>query len=332
MITGKDFTASGRREPGSRGFFSRAAVCLVPLCVLAIFQSVALGAGIVQGTVADSVSGDPLIGANVFFLKTGLGGVSDREGKFRVTAVPAGTYRLKVSYVGYRTREFEVRVSDDASVNVSVRLLADVVESEEVVVTGQLRGQVAAINQQLTSNTIVNVISEEKIRELPDANAAEAIGRLPGVSLQRSGGEANKVVLRGLSDKFTTVTIDGIRIPPTDADSRGVDLSTISQGSLAGIELYKALTPDKDADALGGSINLVTRRAPAERLFWIDAKAIYNHLMGAYDQYDFVARYGERFFDDVLGVQLAGNLERRDRSSERVDLDYNQTLQRGRGL
>ncbi|MBP1678436.1 MAG: TonB-dependent receptor [Bacteroidetes bacterium] len=149
------------------------------------------------------------------------------------------------------------------------------------------------------------------------------------MSIQRSGGEANKVVLRGLSDKYTTVTLDGIRIPPTDADSRGVDLSTIAQGSLAGVELYKALTPDKDADALGGSINLVTRRAPTERLLWLDARGIYNHLMASYDQYDVVARYGERFFDDVLGVQVGGNVERRNRSSERVDLDYNQTLAQG---
>jgi len=302
---------------------------LFPFCLLVATQPDALGAGIIQGTVADSTSREPLIGANVLLVRTALGGVSDREGNFRVTAIPAGSYRLKVSYVGYLSREFEVQVADDQVVTVSVRLLADLLESDEIVVTAQLRGQVAAINQQLTSNTIVNVISEEKIRELPDANAAEAIGRLPGVSIQRSGGEANKVVLRGLSDKYTSVTLDGIRIPPTDADSRGVDLSTIAQGSLAGVELYKALTPDKDADALGGSINLVTKRAPAERMLWVDAKAIYNHLMASYDQYDFVARYGERFFDDVLGVQVGGNLERRDRSSERVDLDYNQTLAQG---
>ena len=82
--------------------------------------------------------------------------------------------------------------------------MADIVESETVIVSAQAAGQVAAINQQLSSNTIVNVISEEKIQELPDANAAEAIGRLPGVSIQRSGGEANKITLRGLSDKYTS--------------------------------------------------------------------------------------------------------------------------------
>ena len=115
------------------------------------------------------------------------------------------------------------------------------VEGEEVTVTAQARGQVSAINQQINSSTIVNVISEEKIQELPDANAAEAIGRLPGVSITRSGGEANKVILRGLSDKFTTVTIDGIKIPPTDADSRGVDLSIVSQDRLRALNSSRRL-------------------------------------------------------------------------------------------
>jgi len=168
----------------------------------------------------------------------------------------------------------------------------------------------------------VNVISEEKIKELPDANAAEAIGRLPGVSLIRSGGEASKVILRGMSDKFTSFTIDGVRIPATDADARGVDLSIFSQGTLAGVEVFKALTPDMDADAIAGSVNLVTRKAPSERTIRIDAKGAYDHLDNYSGQYDFNGKYGERFLDDVLGVQLTGNIERRDRSNEQYTLGF----------
>jgi TonB-dependent receptor len=174
------------------------------------------------------------------------------------------------------------------------------------------------------------VVSEEKIQELPDANAAESIGRLPGVSIIRSGGEANKVILRGLEEKFTVVTIDGVKIPPTDENSRGVDLSTLSQSSLAGIELYKATTPDKDGDALAGSINLVTKKAPERREIKADLKGDYNHLMKSANQYDFSIHYGERFFNNVLGVQLVGNMEKRIRSNERIDVDYNQTLNGGK--
>ena len=188
--------------------------------------------------------------------------------------------------------------------------------------TGQAVGQRAAINQQLAAETIVNVVSEEKIKELPDANAAESIGRLPGVSVQRSGGEAGRITLRGLSGAFSKVTVDGIAVAASGAESRSVDLSAISQGSLSGIELFKALTPDKDADAIAGSVNLVTRRAPKYREVRVTALGSYNGLANDAGQYDTNVRYGQRFFDDFLGVQLTGNLERRNRSSQSLDPDY----------
>jgi len=271
------------------------------------------------GTVTDSLTHEPLIGANIYVVGTALGGASDREGAYRISRVPTGIHTLRISYVGYRTREETLSLENDT--RLVIRLVPDVIEGEEIVVTGQLRGQLAAINQQITSQTPVSVISEEKIKELPDANAAEAIGRLPGVSILRSGGEANKVILRGMSDKFTSFTIDGIRIPATDRDSRGVDLSTFSQGTLAGVEVFKALTSDKDADAIAGSINLVTRKAPSKRTIRMDAKGIYSGLDKYAGQYDFNGKYGERFFDDVLGVQVTGNLERRNRSNEQISTD-----------
>jgi len=185
-----------------------------------------------------------------------------------------------------------------------------------------MHGQLAAINQQIVSNRIVSVVSEEKIKELPDANAAEAIGRLPGVSIIRSGGEATNIVMRGLSSKFSNITIDGVKIPPTDPNTRDVDLSVMSQGALAGIELYKTLTPDQDADAIAGGINMVTRKAPSERLLHADLKGNYNELMQSSKQYDFSLRYGERFFNDLVGIQLQGNTERKIRSQENISYAY----------
>ena len=86
------------------------------------------------------------------------------------------------------------------------------------------------------------------------------------------------------------------RIPSTDAQERGIDLSSISQSSLAGIELYKALTPDKDADAIAGSVNFVTKKAPSEREVRAVLRGGYNDLMNSAKQYDFQLKYGERFF------------------------------------
>lgn len=295
------------------------------LLFLTLLPALISAQGVIRGSVTDSLTNDKLICASVQILGTSIGAMTDIEGEYKITNIPFGKHQLKITYIGYKTKIIPIEITDSQSKTVNIKLTLDAVSIEEVVVTGQARGQVAAINQQLGSNTIVNVISEEKIQELPDANAAEAIGRLPGVSLQRSGGEANKVVLRGMSDKFSVVTIDGIRMAPTDANSRGLDLSTVSQGSLAGIELYKALTPDKDADAIAGSVNLVTKKAPSERQIRIDTKGAYNKMDKTVDQYDLAVKYGERFFDDVLGVQFTGNLEKRNRSKENIDYGYNMT-------
>jgi TonB-dependent receptor len=293
------------------------------LILLSFFcSSVVSAQGSLQGVITDSITNNTLIGANIFLVGTAIGSSTNIEGEYYIGNIPEGNYKARISYIGYKSKETEVSILSDKKTVLEVTLVPDILEGEEVVVTGQASGQMSAINQQRTSNTIINVISEEKIKELPDANAAESIGRLPGVSILRSGGEANKVILRGLADKFTVVTIDGMKVPPTDATGRGIDLSMISQSSLSGIELYKALTPDKDGDALAGSINLVTKSAPEKRIIRADLKGDYNNLMNSMKQYDFSLHYGERFFNNFLGIQLNGNLENRIRSNERINVDY----------
>jgi TonB-dependent receptor len=290
---------------------------------LALFvPMIAFGQASLKGTITDASNNETLIGANVIVEGTSLGAATDIEGQFRIVGIPERTFNIKISYVGYEPKILEIDFSKTKDVQKNIQMKPAIIQGEEVVVTAQMRGQLAAINQQLTSNRIVSVVSEEKIKELPDANAAEAIGRLPGVSIIRSGGEATNIVMRGLSSKFSNITIDGVKIPPTDPNSRDVDLSMMSQGALAGIELYKTLTPDQDADAIAGAVNLVTRKAPSERLVRFDIKGGYNYLMKSANQYDLSARYGERFFDDLLGIQLQGNTEKKIRSRETVRYGY----------
>lgn len=284
--------------------------------------------GNLKGIVVDSLTNQPLVGANVYVIGTPLGNASNVDGEYRISNIPAGPVKLKVSYIGYQSKEFDLAIEDNKTLEFFIELAPEAIEGITVVVTGQALGQAAAINQQITSNTIINVVSEEKIQELPDANAAESVGRLPGVSITRSGGEASKITLRGLSDKYTNITIDGVKIPPTDIEGRGLDLSSVSQSSLAGIELYKAITSDKDGDAIAGSVNFVTKKAPGERELRAVLKGGYNDLMKSYEQYDFSLKYGDRFFDDILGVQVTGNLEDKIRSSERVDVGYDENVEK----
>ncbi|HLP15582.1 MAG TPA: TonB-dependent receptor [Bacteroidota bacterium] len=291
-----------------------------------LIPTLALSAGKLKGKILDAQNKDPMIGANVLVVGTSIGAVADIYGAYMLPAVPAGKYTVRCSYIGYLVKTLTVTIVDNQTSELDFSLSPDIIKGEEVVISAQAFGQAAAINQQVASNTIVNVISEQKIKELPDANAAEAIGRLPGVSLIRSGGEANKIILRGLNQNMTTITVDGIKLSPTDADSRGVDLSTISQGSLSGIVLSKAVTSDMEAEAIAGNVNFVTKTAPEIRDFQIDALGSYGAMDKTYDQYNYLGRYGERFFDNFLGVQLFGNIEKRNRSSEEYTVDYDQSL------
>src|SRR5690554_2366414 len=282
-----------------------------------------LGQATLRGTVTDLFERGPLIGTTIVVEGTSIGTATDAEGKYQLRRIPSGeVIRVRFSYIGYESQTFELTLEEGEVRELDVEMSAESIEGQEINISAQAIGQIAAINQQKASDAIVNVVSEEKIRELPDANAAESIGRLSGVSISRSGGEATKVMLRGLSDKYINVTVDGVSLPTTDALARGIDLSTISQSSLAGIELFKSVTPDKDGDAIAGAINLVTRKAQKERVLRINATGGYNNIMNSFEQYDFNGNYGERFFNDVLGVQINGNIERKIRSNERNSIGY----------
>ncbi len=195
-------------------------------------------------------------------------------------------------------------------------------QSKEVVITAQLQGQQSAINQQINSNSIVNIVSKDKIQELPDQNAAETLARLPGISLERSGGEGQKVVIRGLAPKYSNITINGEKIPSTDAVDRSVDLSSISPDMLAGIEVYKSITPDQDGDAVGGTVNFTVKRASNDFHGDVKWQNGYNSLEKYYGNYRGAFSLSDRFFSNLLGVVATANIQRANRSSDAQDVTY----------
>jgi len=282
------------------------------------FNSVfAQSSGHLQGKVIDVKSGDPLPGANVYLEGTAIGTATDVEGNYRIKNLASGTHNIVFSYVGYEKKIIEVVILSNKTTVLDAPLSwTSTTTTKDIVITGQLEGQAQAINQQISSDRIVNIVSEQKIKELPDANAAESVGRLPGVAVQRDGGEASKLLIRGLDAKFTNVSLNGIQIPATNSDNRDVDLSIISQSTLTGIELYKALTPDQDADAIAGVVNLVTGQAKADQKISLNIFGIYGGLNETIDQYKISGQYSNRFFNDFLGVQAGFNTDKRDRSRE----------------
>jgi TonB-dependent receptor len=278
----------------------------------------------IKGVVKASDTDKGLPFANIAVLNSTIGAVTDINGDYYLP-LPEGKYTVQVSYIGFEPIAREITVDKGKVTEMDFSMKAASIVGEEVTISAQARGQNAAINQQLRSEAIKSVVSEEQIQELPDANAAEALGRLPGVSVTRTGGEANKIVVRGLDPKYSTISINGIAVPGTESTDRSVDLSMVSQSELAGMEISKAVTADMDADAIAGAVNLTTKKAPSKRLLQADLFGYYNDLTKSADQYRLSVRYGERFFDEKLGIQLSGSSERRIRSAEEFIIKYNES-------
>jgi TonB-dependent receptor len=299
------------------------------LGLLAFVPSFLYAQGKIVGSVLDSQTKEPLPAANVYLEGTNYGAATDLKGKFVIAQIPVGNYKLVVRYIGYREKTVEVSVKVGETSEIVVALDFQSIEGEVITVTAQAEGQIAAINQQLSSNTIANIVSQARIRELPDVNAAESIGRLPGVSIQRSGGEATQVAIRGLSPKYNLITVNGVRVPATGGDDRSVDLRLISSNILDGIELKKAITPDMDADVLGGTVDLRLREAPDQLSINATAQSGYNKLQDYYGNYNFTGNLSNRFFDGRLGVIATFNTDEYDRSADKLNGNYRQITEQG---
>jgi TonB-dependent receptor len=324
---------------------TRPRVAFGTILVLLLASQLSLAAaGRIEGRVTDATTGESLPGATVQLVGTSLGAATDLNGHYVISNVPPGEYTVKASYIGYVSLTFKQDLKDGEHLQKDIKLNPVGITTKEVVVAAQASGQNAAINQQLTSNNVVNVVSSARIQALPDANAAESVGRLPGISLVRSGGEATQIVIRGLQPQYNNITIDGISIPSNDAGSitsggayatpsntaggRAVDVSMISSNSLQGIEVYKTVTPDMDAAVLGGTVNFDIREAkatpgnaPALSLL---AQGAYNNLMSTYNDYKFVASIEKRFFNDRLGIFAQGIAQKQTLTSDQLGGSYYQ--------
>jgi len=286
--------------------------------------------GKLSGKIVDAGTGEGLIGASVAVEGTSLGAATDLDGNFIFQNLPAGTYTLNIRYIGYEEIDRQVNITGGETTRITIEMQPETVLGEEIIITTQAKGQMAAINQQRSSNTIKNVVSEDKLQEVPDVNAAESIGRLPGVSLKRSGGEGNQVVIRGLSPQYAIVQMDGVRLQGIGMD-RGVGLSPISSDALGGVEVSKSLTPDQDADAIAGIVNLRTRVAQEGFHFSLLGQGGYNNLETSFGNYKIGANVSNRFFNNSFGVLGSINQERVIRSSDRFGAGYGRKTITGTG-
>ena len=216
--------------------------------------------GVISGSVVDN-SGAVLKGAQVKLLPLGVIVATDSQGEYEIPAVPAGSYTLTVSYVGFMPSESKVDIAAGEMKNTQIKLNVASANDEVIVTAERLHGEADSINQTRTADNILQVLPAEVIVSLPNANVADAIGRLPSVSLYRIEGEGVYIQVRGTEPRLTNVTVDGITIPAPEPTVREVRLDVIPSSMVDAIELNKTLSANIDADGIAGSVNIRTKTA-----------------------------------------------------------------------
>ncbi|MFC1760155.1 carboxypeptidase-like regulatory domain-containing protein, partial [Candidatus Neomarinimicrobiota bacterium] len=182
-----------------------------------------LSAATVTGKITNSSNGDFLPGANVLLEGTSLGAATDRAGEFTIANVPTGDYTLSVKYIGYNEYTQDITVSENVrDNNFEISLDLGFIELGDVTVSGLRQAEAKALNTQKNNDNITNVIVAEQIEAFPDPNAAEALRRLPGVSIQQDQGEGRYVLIRGTEARLNTTQINGNTLPSPEDDNRNV--------------------------------------------------------------------------------------------------------------
>ena len=272
--------------------------------------------GTIRGRIIDA-SKQTLPGASIYIENLRTGVTSDVNGYYTFSNLNPGTYTIKISYVGYSPVEMKITIPAGRTLEKDV-VLNEGLELQEVVVGGAFQGQRRAINSQKNSLGITNVVSADQVGKFPDSNIGDALKRISGINVQYDQGEARFGQVRGTTADLSSVTINGNRIPSAEGDTRNVQLDLIPADMIQTIEVNKVVTPDMDGDAIGGSINLVTKNSPYKRTITATAGSGYNWISEK-AQLNLGFTYGDRFFNDKLGVMLSASYQNAPSGSDDVE-------------
>ncbi len=235
------------------------------------------GNGVVRGTIIDANTGEPVMSANVIVVGTKLGTVSDFDGNFSLN-IAEGIYDVKISALGYATVTLEkITVINQKVKTLDISLKAADEQLDEIVITStkQKKSASALLIMQKKSVKLLDGISSESFSKTGDSDVAGALKRVTGVSVQ--GGKY--VFVRGLSDRYTKTTLNGVTIPGLDPDKNTVQMDLFPTNLVDNIVVYKTFTPDLDGDFTGGLVDISTKDFPRSKTLEIGLGLGYTNGM-----------------------------------------------------
>jgi TonB-dependent receptor len=243
-----------------------------------------------------------LQGARVEIIQTSASYVSDYQGEFVAPNLAPGSYDVKISFLGFApfTGTVTVTAGQPALLEAVMKVASS---AQEILVTAtDVHGDAEAINRIDTSENILNVITNDQIMSLPNADVADALGRMLGVTLERDEGEGKYVQIRGTEPRLSNTTIDGVVVPSPESTVNQIKLDTIPADLVESVEINKTLSANQDGDAIGGSVNLVTKTAGDRPTITAFGNGGYTHIIDGRHASQYGITAGKRYFGKKLGV------------------------------
>lgn len=291
---------------------------------LAVAASPIALAAVIEGTVTTQADERTvsLDGAIITVEETGATTVTGRDGSFRFPNLAPGDYTLRVDYFGADVETVSVSLTDEAPARLDIVLGEGEMALGTVLVTGQAGAWAAARQQERASDSLITVLSSDAIGSLPDQNVAESLRRAAGISIQLDQGEGRFVSIRGLDSSLNGTSINGVRLPAPEGDTRAVALDVIDSDALESIVISKSLTPDMDGDGIGGNIDIRTTTAFDRGGRYLRAKAegIYSESSEEWGE-KLSLSASDIFMDGAFGVAGSVTWNRRDFASDNQETD-----------
>jgi hypothetical protein len=335
------------------------------LASILILSTSASFAGVLKGVVTEAQSGEAANGALVSI--DGVAGAYDvagLDGSYTIRNIPEGLHQVKVSYPGYTIAQQEVEIGALQVLNF-VLDKSKVLQEVQVVSLKDGASENSARSRERNAEQVMNIVSGKAIQLSPDLTVANVIQRVSGISLERnSNGDGQFAILRGMDKRYNYTLVNGVKIPSPDNKYRYVPLDIFPAELLDRLEVYKALTPEMEGDAIGGAVNMVMKDAPARFTVSANIAGGYNELFTQRDfagfdhqsissqspyevkgskysavpadfstaGYDYSARkplpnilggvaIGNRFFNNKLGILVAGSYQNTYRGSNSIFYD-----------
>ncbi len=233
-------------------------------------------AGIVKGKIFDASTAEPLIGASILANPGNRGSIVDKDGIYSIQ-LPEGTYKFAVKYIGYRDTLITRRIpAGDEIITIDIPMRQDAIALAEVTITAIKRKdtETAMIEEEKKSDVVQTGVSAQQIAKTQDKDASEVIRRVPGISII----DDKFVMVRGLSQRYNNVWLNGSAVPSSESDSRAFSFDIIPSSQLDNIVIVKSPAPEYPSDFTGGFVMIRTKYQPAKQGFSISLGTSWNDM------------------------------------------------------